>query len=191
MNIILINPNRVKSPPVPPLGLEYIAGSLERDGHRTQIIDLCFSGDIYKDLDIAVNHFSPDIAGITIRNVDSVLYQDNEFYLTDIREIVHYLKSTHGLKVLLGGTGLMSNPQAVLEYLDADYAFVGPAEEDLHGCLMKLGNSLPAERIYYGRCKPGFPCQRRSSSIDYEKYYKKRYSGTRPKRVQFFLRLLP
>jgi hypothetical protein len=172
MNIMLINPNRVKSPPVPPLGLEYIAGSLERDDHRTQIIDLCFSGDIYKDLDIAVNHFSPDIAGITIRNVDSVLYQDNEFYLTDIREIVHYLKSTHGLKVLLGGTGLMTNPQAVLEYLDADYAFVGPAEEDLHGCLMKLGNSLPAERIYYGRCKPGFPCQRRSSSIDYEKYYK-------------------
>ncbi len=103
--------------------------------------------------------------------MDSVLYQDNEFYLDDIKEIVHYLKSSHGLKVLLGGTGLMTNPQAVLDYLEADYAFVGPAEEELHGFLMKLGNSLPAERIYYGHCRPDFACPRRSSSIDYDKYY--------------------
>jgi tRNA A37 methylthiotransferase MiaB len=103
--------------------------------------------------------------------VDSVLYQDNEFYLNDIREIVHYLKSSHRLKVLLGGTGLMINPQSVLDYLKADYAFVGPAEEDLHGFLMKIGNSLQTEKIYYGHCKPDFSCPRRSSSIDYDTYY--------------------
>lgn len=171
MNILLINPNRFLSPPVPPLGLEYIAGCLGEDGHRVEIVDLCFSDDVYKDLDTAVNHFGPDIAGITVRNVDSVLYQDNEFYLNDIKEIVCYLKSSHGLKVLLGGTGLMTNPQAVLDYLEADYAFVGPAEEELYGFLMKIGNSLPAERIYYGHCKPDFACARRSLSIDYDKYY--------------------
>ena len=171
MNVLLINPNRFMSPPVPPIGLEYVAGCLGEKGHRVEIVDLCFSEDIYKDLDIAVNHFSPDIAGITVRNVDSVLYQDNEFYLNDIKEIVHYLKSSHGLKVLLGGTGLMTNPQAVLDYLEADYAFVGPAEEELPGFLMKIANSLPTEKIYYGHCRPGFACPRRSSSIDYDKYY--------------------
>ncbi len=50
MNILLINPNRFMSPPVPPLGLEYIAGCLEENGHRIEIVDLCFSEDIYKDL---------------------------------------------------------------------------------------------------------------------------------------------
>jgi tRNA A37 methylthiotransferase MiaB len=171
MNILLINPNRFTSPPVPPIGLEYTAGCLEQDGHRTKIVDLCFSENIVNDLANAVKSFDPDIAGITVRNIDSVLYQDNEFYLNDIKEIVHYLKSSHGLKVLLGGTGLMTNPQAVLDYLEADYAFVGPAEEDLHSFLMKLGNSLPAEKIHYGNCKPDFACPRRSSSIDYEQYY--------------------
>ena len=172
MNILLINPNRFTSPPVPPLGLEYMAGCLEENGHKIKIVDLCFSENIYRDLEIAVNSFSPDIAGITVRNVDSVLYKDNEFYLKDIKEIVLYLKSSHGLKVLLGGTGLMTNPQAVLDYLEADYAFVGPAEEELPGFLMKIGNSLPTEKIYYGHCKPGFKCPRQSSSIDYDKYYK-------------------
>jgi len=172
MNILLINPNRFASPPVPPLGLEYIAGCLAEKGHRVEIVDLCFSGDIYRDIDMALNHFSPDLAGITVRNVDSVLYRDNEFYLNDIKEIVQYLRSSYGLRVLLGGTGLMTNPQAVLDYLGADYAFVGPAEEELHEFLMKIGSGLPAEKIYYGHCKPDFACPRRSLSIDYEKYYK-------------------
>jgi tRNA A37 methylthiotransferase MiaB len=101
-----------------------------------------------------------------------VLYQDNEFYLNDIKEIVHYLKSTHNLQVLLGGTGLMTNPQAVLDYLGADYAFVGPAEEELHGFLDRIRSSFPAEKIHYGHCRTDFACPRRSSSVDYDKYYK-------------------
>jgi tRNA A37 methylthiotransferase MiaB len=172
MNILLVNPNRFKSPPVPPLGLEYIAGCLEKDGHNIRLIDLCFSGNISQDLDNAVKSFNPDIAGITIRNVDSVLYPDNEFYLDEIREIVHYLKASHNLQVLIGGTGLMTNPQGVLDYLWADYAFVGPAEEELPGFLNMIRNSHPAEKIYYGHCKPDFACPRRSSSIEYDKYYK-------------------
>ena len=159
------------SPPVPPIGLEYIAGCLGEKGHKVEIVDLCFSDNIYKDLDIAVNHFSPDIAGITVRNVDSVLFQDNEFYLDGMKEIVHYLKSSHGIKVLIGGTGLLTNPEAVLDYLGADYAFVGPAEQDLPGLLMRLGNSLPVERINYVHCRPDLACARQSSSIDYDKYY--------------------
>jgi hypothetical protein len=114
MNILLINPNRFKSPPVPPISLEYLSGSIWENGHKAEIVDLCFSDNIHKDLDIAVKSFNPDIAGITVRNVDSVLYHNNEFYLNDIKEIVHYLKSTYNLQVLLGGTGLMTNPQAVL-----------------------------------------------------------------------------
>jgi hypothetical protein len=33
MKVLLTNPNRYKSPPVPPLGLEYISGPLEDKGH--------------------------------------------------------------------------------------------------------------------------------------------------------------
>ena len=171
MNVLLINPNRFMSPPVPPIGLEYIAGCLGEKGHKVEIVDLCFSDNIYKDLDIALNHFSPDIAGITVRNVDSVLFQDNEFYLDGMKEIVHYLKSSYGIKVLIGGTGLLTNPEAVLDYLGADYAFVGPAEQDLPGFLMRFGNSLPVERINYVHCRPDLACARQSSSIDYDKYY--------------------
>ena len=46
MRVLLINPNRYQSPPVPPIGLEYIAASLEEKGHHAKILDLCFSENV-------------------------------------------------------------------------------------------------------------------------------------------------
>lgn len=171
MNVLLINPNRFLSPPVPPIGLEYVAGCLEVEGHRVKIIDLCFSEEIFDDLDKAVRSFDPDIAGITIRNVDSVLYSGHEFYLPGIKDIVRHLKSSYGLRVCIGGAGLQADPQGVLEYLDADYAFAGSAEDGLNDFLVRSTNSFPAEKIYFGHASPAFECPRRSSFIDYGKYY--------------------
>jgi hypothetical protein len=40
MKILLINPNRFHSPPVPPIGLEYIVGHLIHGGHSVEVLDL-------------------------------------------------------------------------------------------------------------------------------------------------------
>jgi hypothetical protein len=173
VDVLLINPNRFHSPPVPPIGLEYVAATIEHGGHRAKIVDLCFSENIDGDLDNALNGFNPDVVGISVRNVDSVLFPRNEFYLSGIRDIVRHLKSSYGAKVLLGGVGLSANPQGVFSYLEADYAFVGPAEEELRGFLTQIGDSLPAGSIYYGQCASDFSCARRSVDIDYIEYYRK------------------
>jgi replicative DNA helicase Mcm len=81
MRVLLINPNRFRTPPVPPLGLEYVAGSLIREGHQADIADLCFAEDMGAALDSAVSSTRPDLVGITVRNIDSVLYHTNEFFL--------------------------------------------------------------------------------------------------------------
>ncbi len=47
MKVLLVNPNRYKSPPVPPIGLECIAACLEEKRHEAEIIDACFSEDMY------------------------------------------------------------------------------------------------------------------------------------------------
>ena len=171
MNILLINPNRFKSPPVPPIGLEYLSGSLEMRGDKVKILDLCFSENIFKDIDRAVKEFEPDFAGITIRNIDSVLYLHNEFFLKEIKEIAQYLKKTYKTKVILGGVGLLVNPQGILEYIGADYAFVGPAEEGIHTFLKMIENDFPIEKIYYSNCRTNLTCPRLSSGINYRKYY--------------------
>jgi len=171
MKVLLVNPNRYKSPPVPPIGLEYIASSLEYNGHEAEIIDVCFSEDLYKDIDNAVTSFNPDIIGITVRNVDSVLYHTNEFFLDEIKDIVNHIKLKHRLKVILGGTGVSTNPEGVLGYLNADFAIAGPAENKITELLEKISNSSEIEKIHFENSRNNTSYPRRPLKIDYKKYY--------------------
>jgi hypothetical protein len=172
MRILLINPNRYKSPPVPPIGLEHVAAAIEECGHKAEILDLCFSDSPYEDIDKSVVSFRPDIVGLTVRNVDTVLYQTNEFFLDEIRDIVSHIRGLRGLKVILGGTGVATDPEGVLEYLGADYAVAGPAE----GCINELladisrGDNMD-ERIRYRKYRYDISCPRRWAGIDYGKYF--------------------
>ena len=171
MKVLLINPNRYKSPPVPPLGLEYMAASLENRGHTSAIVDLTFSKDIFRDIDEAIGSFIPDVMGITVRNIDTVLYHTNEFFLDEIKDIVMYVKSKHGLKVIIGGSGLSINPEATREYLNADFAITGPSENMIHEVLAEIQHSKCKKNIYKGKFKPDNFSSRRPDYIDYKKYF--------------------
>jgi len=171
MNVLLINPNRYKSPPVPPIGLEYIAACLKKKGHVPSIADLTFSEAIYKDIDGAVGSFTPDIVGITVRNIDAVLYHTNEFFLDEIKDIIRYIRSRYGLKVIIGGAGISVNPEATREYLTADCAIVGPAEHVINEVLNTIHDPTISGRVIQGIFSPETPCSRRPDLVDYRKYY--------------------
>ncbi len=170
MKVLLVNPNRYKFPPVPPVGLEHIAGALEEEGHEVRIVDLCFSEGPVEELDAAVAAFGPDVAGITVRNVDSVLYETNEFFLDGIREVVAHLKSKWGLAVIIGGTGVSANPEGILEYLGADYAVSGPGEDAVCELLKKICSGEKPGKINYRKYRYDISCPRRSADVDYRRY---------------------
>ena len=86
MKILLINPNRYHYPPVIPVALEYLAGELSDTHHEYSILDLCFSENPCLEIENSINHFQPDVIGITIRQIDTVLYQNNEFFLEEIKK---------------------------------------------------------------------------------------------------------
>lgn len=171
MKVLLINPNRYRFPPVPPIGLEYIAGSLEMKGHEVEMFDLCFSENPYEELDNALIAHSPDIAGITVRNIDTVLYYTNEFFLDEIKEIINHIKSKHGIKIIIGGTGVLANPEGIRDYLNADFAVVGPAEDGIIELLDTIEGSGDIRKVHFGRFSAKIAYHRKSSKTDYRKYF--------------------
>ncbi|MDP2981801.1 MAG: cobalamin-dependent protein [Candidatus Latescibacter sp.] len=130
MKILLINTNRYRTPPVPPLGLEYLSDALRYTRHRCQILDLCFAEDPVEALKNAIRDFIPDIAGLTIRNIDTVLFENNIFFLDEIKSYASLLKD-RGVPVILGGAGYSFIPEGVLRYIGADYGIYGPGEKAL------------------------------------------------------------
>jgi radical SAM superfamily enzyme YgiQ (UPF0313 family) len=170
MKVLLVNPNRFRTPPAPPLGLEYLAARLIKGGHAVRLLDLCFSDDPSADVDRSVEEFRPDLAGITVRNIDSVRYIDNEFFLDGIREVVHRLKAKHGIRVIAGGAALAADPEGIVEYIGADYGVTGPADEVINDVLSAISQGTPGSRIIRGHYRTYSPVPRCSSGIDYQKY---------------------
>ncbi len=173
MRILLVNPNRYVIPPVPPIGLEHVAGTLDRIGHESELLDLCFSEKPERDIHAAISSFRPDIVGVTVRNVDTVLYQTNEFFLEDIRRMIHDIKERSGLSVIIGGTGVSTNPAGVLEYLGADYAVEGPAEDAVRDLLHAVAGGGIKNPIFRRRYRYDISCRRKRAGIDYRAYLEK------------------
>ena len=130
MKLLLINPNQYRTPPVPPLALEYLAGSLEGSPHDCRIIDLCFADNPVEEIDREIRAFQPDIAGFTIRNIDTVIYHNNVFFLDDIKSLVAHVREK-GIPVVIGGAGFSFIPEGILGYVGADWGVYGPGERAL------------------------------------------------------------
>ena len=144
MKILLINPNTFKSPPVIPIGLEYITTILRKNGQLVDIIDLCFSENPLKDVHDILEKNNYDLIGLTIRNVDSCIYFNNEFFLVEIKKIITYIKK-YGIPIVLGGSGFSASPNEILKYMNADFGVIGPGEN----AILKLIKDLSQKKANY------------------------------------------
>jgi radical SAM superfamily enzyme YgiQ (UPF0313 family) len=173
MKILLINPNQYHHPPVIPLAIEYLAGELAHTHHQCAVLDLCFSDNPVKDIKNKIIEYHPDIIGVTIRQVDTALYPENEFQLDKIKDFVSVCKSHH-LPVILGGAGCSIMPKEIITFTGADYAITGPGEKALPALLDMLENKqTPAQIIHgYDHLKTHTYTFNRVYCVDYEKYIK-------------------
>lgn len=125
--ILLINPNRYRTPPVIPVGLEYIGWALDRAGWNVRMLDLCFVENPVEATIRALEETRPLFIGITIRNIDSALFHNNIFFLPEIKTIIETVKNV-GIPVVLGGVGFSATPEQMLKETSADFGVAGPGE---------------------------------------------------------------
>lgn len=130
-DILLINPNRYAHPPVMPIGLEYVGHGLTLRGFRPHLLDLCFSEAPQRDTAQTVRECRPAAVCVSIRNNDSVLYPDTEFFLPEIKDIISSVRQASDCPVIIGGAGLGVGAQEVLDFVGADFAVEGPGERTI------------------------------------------------------------
>lgn len=130
MRILLISVNKERNPyPVAPLGLAYLSGALIEEGHDVRILDLCFIEDFKESIRETFKEFSPELTGISIRNVDNLTYPLSVSYIPFIKSVTDYLKSVTDAPIILGGSGFSIFPEAMLDYLELDHGVIGEGEK--------------------------------------------------------------
>jgi len=141
MKVLLVSTNRERIPdPVAPLGLLYLAEALRKEKFKVSILDLCFSHDISEDIKSTVESFSPDIIGISIRNVDNLSYPGVVSYLPDIKNIINMIKNSSAAPIVLGGSAFSLFPEEILRYMGCDIGVMGEGERALVKIARKIIN---------------------------------------------------
>ena len=129
MKVLLISVNKEKDPcPAAPIGVAYIAGALRQRDHRVGILDLCFIEDDDSAILTALRKSTPDIIGLSIRNIDNLTYPQSAFYMPRVRHIVDLIKKNTTVPIIAGGSGFSIFPEEALRYLGLDFGIVGEGE---------------------------------------------------------------
>ncbi|MCP4748495.1 MAG: radical SAM protein [Desulfobacteraceae bacterium] len=143
MTILLISPNVEMLPdPVFPIGAACISAALKRAGLDCKCLDLCFEQDPQAAIRDIIEQYQPRIVALSLRNVDNVSYPHSVSYLPHYRKIVQFIRQCTCSPIVLGGSGFTLLPEAILDYLEADYAIAGEGEiafVELAGRLLEHG----------------------------------------------------
>lgn len=157
----MISANRERDPsPVFPLGLAYLAGPIERAGHSSRLLDLCFAADVPAEVRRALDETAPQVVLVSIRNLDNVTWPVCRSYVDGVREVVALCRER--AVVVLGGSAFSLEPVSLLSATGAHCGVVGEGEEvvprllerieagvALHGLpgVLVAGNGRPSRPI--------------------------------------------
>ena len=135
MKILLIATNqadrfmdRMVVRPVP-IGLAYLAASVDESRRELRVLDLMFSEDGPGDVENAAREFDPDLIGLSIRNLDNQSAINPVWNLPAVRAIVERIRRVSDATVLCGGPAFSILPAECLEYVGADLGIAGDAAE--------------------------------------------------------------
>lgn len=151
MKILLISSNTSSSPyPVYPLGCSVIAAVLSDAGHEVKVFDYLAEKEDIDSLKCVIRKFNPEIAGISIRNIDNVNVLEEQIYLSAPKQITSLLHNMiPGIPVILGGSGFSIMPEEVLNYTGADYGVAGEGETAIIELVQALAaGEKPTKRIF-------------------------------------------
>ncbi|MEW6042602.1 MAG: cobalamin-dependent protein, partial [Elusimicrobiota bacterium] len=127
MKVLLVNTNRQKSPPLIPVGLEYLVTALENANHKISVLDLCFLKESFNELISRIKSQDPKIVVLSFLQADTVLYRNNRCF---IDELVKYVEIVHKFNkhVVLEGSGFSIMPAELLSLTKADFGIAGSGE---------------------------------------------------------------
>ena len=129
MKVLLISANTEKmNMPVLPLGMACVAASVEIAGHTVYSVDLLMQSDVRSMVEAAICKVSPDVIGISVRNIDDQAMNTATLLLDSVKNVIADCRCFSRAPIVLGGAGYSIFPKAALEYLGADMGIQGEGE---------------------------------------------------------------
>ncbi|HMK50409.1 MAG TPA: radical SAM protein, partial [Thermodesulfovibrionales bacterium] len=143
MNVLIVSTNRNQFPmPVIPVGACMVAEAAARAGHRVRFLDLMFEHGALNALESELDEHTPDIVGLSLRNIDNNDMGSPSFYVKDLIPFVETTRRKTGAVIVLGGAAVSVMPEELLRYTGADLAVTGDGETVFTELLERISGNL-------------------------------------------------
>jgi len=126
--LISVNTEEINILPLP-LGLHCVAVAARNAGHEVKLIDLMTEKNDAVSIVGTIESFSPEIIGISVRNIDDQNMENPKFLLDQAKKVVAACRTISGAPLILGGAGYSIFPESALQYLEADMGIQGEGEK--------------------------------------------------------------
>jgi len=144
--IALINTNRMQ-PPIAPIGLDYVAVAARAAGVGVDVVDLCLAGDTEAALWEYLADHSPELVGLSFRNVDDCFWPSGEWFVPRLTQTIQTIRGLTDAPVVLGGVGFSIVAERVVEYTGADFGIRGDGEAATLSLLAELRGRRRLENV--------------------------------------------
>ncbi|MBI4841452.1 MAG: cobalamin B12-binding domain-containing protein [candidate division NC10 bacterium] len=139
MKVLLVSANTERiTMPTLPLGLGLVAAAARKAGYEVGFLDLESEPDSQSALRAAVEQGSPDVIGISVRNIDDQEMESPRFLLEPVKAVIAACRALSQAPVVLGGAGYSIFPDAALASLGADMGVCGEGEVVFPALLSRL-----------------------------------------------------
>ena len=135
--------------PLLPLGLLTIADILQRNNHEVLIKDLNIVNDCEKEIYDLSLIFSPELIGLSLRNIDNLELYNFEYYYPQLtKTLVLVNKYYQNIKIAIGGSGFSLYPKIIMSQNRLlDFGLLNEADETILDLINNIHNPLNVSNI--------------------------------------------
>ncbi len=148
MRVLMVSANREEiNMRTVPLGMMGVAQAAKNAGHEVRLLDLMAAPEPLSLLDRAITEFSPELIGVSLRNIDDQNMRGGRFLLDEDKEVVARCRELSRAPVVLGGAGYSIFPESALDYTGADMGIQGEGEAAFVTLLARLASGQGLEGV--------------------------------------------
>ncbi|NQT18054.1 MAG: cobalamin B12-binding domain-containing protein, partial [Planctomycetes bacterium] len=144
--LTLINANRM-TPPIAPVGLDYVAGAVRRAGIEVEVLDLCLADDSEATLSASLARGSPELVGISFRNVEDCFWPGGAWFVPELEHLVKRIRGLTDAPIVIGGVGFSIFPERLVEHTGADFGIRGDGERAVVELVKRLRTDRRFETV--------------------------------------------
>ncbi len=144
--LALLNTN-IMTPPIGPIGLDYIAAAARNAGIETDTVDLCLADDPSRALQDYFAAHSPQLVGVSFRNADDSFWPSAQWFVPALADTINTIRNMTDAPIVIGGVGFCIFAEWIVEYTTADFGIRGDGEQSIVSLLCELQGQKRFERV--------------------------------------------